>query len=104
MRRRNKFGAIRTEIDGVNFHSKKEAARYEILRDMASRGEISNLCLQVSHQITVNGIKICKYISDFEYVENGTQIVEDVKGKITAVYRLKKKLMSACLGIDIRET
>lgn len=106
MRRRNKFGAIRTEIDGIKFHSKKEAARYEVLRDLYSSGLISELRLQVSHTLTVNGMKICRYISDFEYTENGVRIIEDVKSPRTLkepTYRLKKKLMQACLGLEIRE-
>lgn len=104
MRRRNKFGAIRTTVDGIKFHSRKEAARYEVLRDLASSGQISELRLQVSHTLTVNGMKICRYISDFEYVEDGLPIVEDVKGRLTDVYKLKKKLMLACHNISIRET
>ncbi len=104
MKKRNKYGAVRTTIDGITFHSKKEAARYEVLRDMLRDGKITDLRLQVSHQITVNGFKVCRYISDFEYTEDGKPIVEDVKGRITDVYRLKKKLMAACLGIEIRET
>ena len=103
-RRRNKYGAVRTVIDGITFHSKKEAARYEVLREMQARGEIANLRLQVSHTLTVNGHKICRYISDFEYDLGDKHIVEDVKGRVTDVYRLKKKLMLACLGIEITET
>lgn len=104
-RRRNKFGNVRTEVDGIKFHSKKEAARYLVLKELQEQGAISNLRLQVSHQITVLGVKICRYISDFEYTDaEGNQVVEDVKGRITDVYRLKKKLMKACLGIDIYET
>lgn len=104
MRRGSKYRNIKTVVDGVTFHSKKEAARYEVLRDLMSSGVIENLRLQVSHQITVNGFKICRYISDFEYFYNGEAIVEDVKGRRTPVYALKAKLMKACLGIDILET
>jgi hypothetical protein len=103
-RKRSKFGNIRTEIDGINFHSKKEAARYLVLKEALAAGEITDLRLQVSHQIIVNGKKICRYISDFEYLENGLPIVEDVKGRLTDVYKLKKKLMAACHNIEIRET
>jgi hypothetical protein len=31
-------------------------------------------------------------------------VIEDVKGVKTPVYRLKKKLMRALLGVEIRET
>jgi len=52
-------------------------------------------------------VKICRYVADFGYIENGAVVIEDVKSKITKglpVYRLKKKLMKALYGIDIRET
>jgi len=103
--KRNKFGAVKTTVDGIVFHSKKEAARYVVLKELLASGAISDLKLQVSHQITVLGVKICRYISDFEYLDsNGKFVCEDVKGRITPVYRLKKKLMLACHGIDIYET
>ncbi len=91
-------------MDGITFHSKKESRRYEILRDMLRDGLISDLRLQKSYQITINGKKICRYIADFVYIQDGAEIVEDVKGRLTDVYKLKKKLMNACLNIDIYET
>jgi hypothetical protein len=104
-RRRSKFGNVRTEVDGIKFHSKKEAARYEVLRDMQAAGSVTNLRLQVPFRLFVNGKLVCKYISDFVYTNaDGVEIVEDVKGRLTDVYRLKKKLMKACLDIDIVET
>lgn len=102
--KRNKFGAVRTEVDGIKFHSKKEASRYLELKMLQADGAISELRLQVSYKITVNDFLICRYIADFVYIQDGKEIVEDVKGKITDVYRLKKKLMKACHGIDIYET
>ena len=104
MVRRNKYGAVKTIVDGIKFHSKKEAARYEVLRDLAANGEIQDLKLQHSFRIEVNGTLVCRYIADFTYWENGHWIVEDVKGRLTDVYRLKKKLMKICLNIDILET
>ena len=32
-----------------------------------------------------------KYIADFQYVENGETVVEDVKGFRTEVYKMKKE-------------
>jgi hypothetical protein len=54
--------------------------------------------------LAVNGIAICRYRADFVYVESGKRIVEDTKGMRTDVYKLKKKMMLAILGIDIKET
>jgi hypothetical protein len=54
----------------------------------------------------VGGKLICRYIADFIFDEerDGSwhPVVADAKGNITPVYKLKKKLMAACLGIEIR--
>lgn len=103
--RKSKFRAKRTEINGIVFASKKEAHRYAALWLMARSGEISNLELQPKFPIVVNGKKVCTYIADFRYQnKQGDTIVEDVKGFLTPVYRLKRKLMFAVFGINILET
>lgn len=109
-RRGSKFGAIKTTVDGFTFDSKKEASRYIVLRDMQKRGEISDLELQVRFELSITGIdgtkhKIADYIADFCYdLRDGTPIVEDVKGVLTDVYKLKRKLMLAIYGVQILET
>jgi hypothetical protein len=103
-RRRNKYGNIKTVVDGVTFHSRKEAARYVVLKEMQERGEIANLRLQVAFTLTSNGKKIGRYVADFVYLEDGNEIVEDVKGRPTALYRWKAKMMAAEHGVVIRET
>ncbi len=101
----SKYRAKRTEIDGHKFASKMEGRRYLILKDMQKRGEISNLTLQPRFRLEVNGVKICDYIADFRYLdESGNEVIEDVKGAITPVYRVKRNLMAACHGITILET
>ncbi len=47
--------------------------------------------------VTVNGEdqKICSYIADFRYKRGEEVVVEDTKGVITQVFRLKKKLVEA---------
>ena len=65
---------------------------------------ISELERQVTYPLAVNDILICKYVADFRYVENRVVVVEDSKGVRTPEYRLKRKLMKAIHGIDIRET
>jgi hypothetical protein len=52
----------------------------------------------------VNGVLVCTYVGDFDYWENGEYIVEDVKGFLTPVFKLKRKLVKALHGITIRET
>ncbi len=101
-----KYRNTKTVIDGVTFDSKKESARYSDLKLMQKAGEISDLTLQPKFDIVINGVKVCSYVADFSYVENGVKIVEDVKSEVTRklpAYRLKNKLMRAVHGIAIRE-
>lgn len=105
--RRAKYGNIKTVVDNVTFDSKKEAARYGVLKLMQSAKLIRNLRLQVPYAIKVNGVKVCTYKADFVYEEKfgsrWKEIVEDTKGVKTPAYNLKKKLMKAALGIDIQD-
>lgn len=103
-KRANKYGAVRTTVDGVTFHGKGEAKRYHELRLLERAGEISALNRQVTFPLTVNGVRICDYVADFSYVRQGVLFVEDFKGVRTAEYRLKKKLMRAVHGVEIHET
>ncbi len=100
-----KYNAKKTDVGGITFDSKKEAKRYEELRLLARAGEIQYLELQKVYELIPkqSGERACKYIADFVYMENGKQIVEDVKGKRTPVYIIKRKLMLWVHGIKIRE-
>ena len=103
----NKYGAKKTVVDGIKFDSGKEAARYRQLCLLQRVGQIRDLQIKVKYQLIVNGVKIGRYTSDFEYEENGRHVVEDVKSKATKKardYGLRKKLMLAIHGIKIRET
>ena len=125
---RSKYKAVKTTIDGITFDSKREAKRYTELKLLEKSGMITHLELQPTYQITVNGVNICKYKADFRYFtvrqenreqytnskgewivptktgQKEGQIVEDVKGFKTPIYRLKKKLVEACYpGTQIKE-
>lgn len=124
----NKYKAVKTTIDGITFDSKREAKRYTELKLLEKAGHITHLELQPEYQITINGAKICKYKADFRYFtvrqenreqytnskgewqtptitgDKEGQIVEDVKGFKTPIYRLKKRLVEACYpGTQIKE-
>ena len=100
-----KYRAKPTFVDGIRFASKKEAARYGELKLLERVGKVTCLELQPKFEIKINGIKICTYIADFKYCFPGKEvIIEDVKGVKTPIYRLKKKLVKACHGIEIFET
>ncbi|MCD9188262.1 MAG: DUF1064 domain-containing protein [Pyrinomonadaceae bacterium] len=103
----NKYRNRKTVIDGIIFDSAKEARRYFELKILERNGLIAELERQVKFRIEINGVKICDFIADFQYVQNGEIIVEDVKSEATRkipAYRLKNKLMLAVWGIKIKET
>jgi len=98
-KKQNKYGAVKTEVDGIMFDSKKEAFRYRELMLLVAVGKISNLSLQPefvlqdSFRYENKTIKAIKYRSDFRYTDyQGMDTVEDVKGKKTAVYEIKRKM------------
>jgi len=109
--RPEKYGAKKvTQIIGgkpVTFHSKKEAKRWTELTTLEAAGAIANLRRQVPFVMEVNGVKVATYWADFVYDEAGAQVVEDTKSeptRTTSYYRLKKRLLKACLGVDIKES
>lgn len=109
-RGRSKYHAKRTSVDGITFDSKREADRYLVLKSMEEDGAIENLRRQVRYELIpafdVDG-RHCRpvfYVADFVYVEDGKEVVEDVKGMRTDVYRLKSKLFARRYGKVIKET
>ena len=92
---RSKYHARPTTIDGVRFASAAEARRYGQLMLLQKLGEISGLELQPRFPIVIDGKLCATYVADFAYFTQGERVVEDVKGMITPVYRLKKKLVEA---------
>lgn len=100
----SKYRAIPTVVDGIRFHSKKEASHYAVLKQRVHKHEICDLELQPKFLINLNGIKICTYIADFRYYDKRLDhyITEDVKGFDTAISKLKRKLTWALHGVEVR--
>lgn len=118
--RPSKYHAVRTTVDGITFASKKEAKRYQELKLLEKAGEIWDLELQPTFRLMVpvqstlltkapmeaTLIDVGCYKADFAYYDKRRRkyrTVEDVKGMKTPVYRLKKKIVEAIYGIEIRE-
>ena len=106
----SKYRNKKVVVDQIKFDSIKEAKRYQQLKLLVKAGKISNLELQKEFILIPNQYangklieRAVKYKADFVYTENGIQIVEDVKGMKTDVYKLKKKLMLYIHGIRITE-
>lgn len=113
--KRQKYGnKVTTDADGTKHASKKQATRYRDLGLLMKSGEIMMLAREVRFRLP-GGVE---YRADHvfcnqralmviaELIKDGDMTVEDVKGAATqkeAVYRLKKRQMKECLGIEIRE-
>lgn len=109
-KRKSKFNNTKVTIGAKTFDSKKEAKRYQELVSLARGRHIKDLRLQVPYELVpatrINGVhqRPIKYIADFVYIEDGKEVVEDVKGVKTDVYKLKRRLMKMIHNIEIRET
>jgi hypothetical protein len=107
----NKYGAKRTEVDGIWFASKAEARYYLYLKKLQDTGVIEALELQprfeLAPAIRLDG-KVKRpliYIADFRYrcTVTGNVVVVDVKGRATPAYRIKRHLLKHIHGIDLHE-
>lgn len=123
----NKYHAEKITVNGITFDSKKEARRYLELTALEQAGKIHGLRRQVKYLLIPeqrercterykSGPKKgqfkpgrvlereCSYYADFDYyTEDGTHVVEDVKGMRTKEYRLKRKMLLYTYQIRISE-
>ena len=105
----SKYRAKKTEVFGATFDSAFEARAYLELRAREVAGEIADLKTQVVFELApavkIQGRKRppLRYVADFSYIEGGKLVVADAKGVITEGYRIKRHLMAAVHGVEIRE-
>lgn len=118
---RSKYRAKKVVTIEGKFDSKKELQRWELLQEMERQGLISHLERQVEFELLpkqplkeprisrgktkrlIKSEPAVVYRADFVYIEDGIQIVEDVKGFCTPEYKIKRKLMKYIHGIEIKE-
>jgi hypothetical protein len=93
----SKYHNVKTTYNGILYDSKKEAERAMQLDFLQRAGKIRDLQRQTTIPLMVNGIKVASYKPDFVYfdVMTGKNVIEDVKGMITAIFRLKQKILEA---------
>lgn len=95
----SKYHARPVVLDGYKFDSMAEANRYVELKRLQEMHAIA--CLEVHPRYLLQTGFTHKggreraifYEPDFQYMENGALVVEDVKGMETPVYKLKRKLL-----------
>jgi len=103
-KRRNKYSAESSWIDGHRFASKAEAKYYMTLKLRERLGEVTDVRLQEPFVVLgPKGQVVTTYRADFVFwdVKEGRQRVIDVKGMQTPLFKLKKKVVEAFLGITI---
>lgn len=90
-----KYKNKKVEYNRIVFDSKKECARYRQLEILERVWKITDLKTQVVFVLVEKSKwqRALKYIADFEYIQDGKRIVEDVKGYKTQVYNNKKKML-----------
>ena len=105
-----KYRNIVCEVDGIEFDSKKEGRRYLQRRNLERSGAITELQAhksELEYPLDVCNVKIGVYTADFRYRERrtGQIVIEDCKSPATRtqVYQLRKKLLFALYGIEIKE-
>lgn len=98
----NKYGAKRTEVDGIKFDSRAEATRYLVLKRLLDDGIIENLERQVRYDVEIDGRYCWFYKSDFEYEFCGKHVIEDVKGEDTPASKAKRPVVEAVYGVEIK--
>lgn len=97
---KHKYRAQRTVCSSGHSHpSKAEARRCGELHLLQRLGEITHLVLEPKFPVHINGVKVFEYRADFSYFplkpEKGGRVIEDVKGVLTPIYKLKKKCVEA---------
>ena len=105
----NKYRNKKVQVDMYAFDSIAESRRYKELKLLEKAGEISELTLQprflLQEAFRKNGKSYRKieYVADFQYIEKGKTIVEDVKGIQTEVFKIKHKLFKKMYpGMELR--
>lgn len=111
LKKPHKYNAKATIVDGIRFDSKAEAKRYRELKLLKQAGDIKDFILQPKFVLIPaekgpdgKTRRAVHYVADFLVTyPDGKREVEDVKGMITPVYRLKKRLFEHKFGMTIKE-
>ena len=113
MRRFGKYRAVKAQCNAGHTHdSKREAVRCNELHDLQAAGAISDLIIHPQYWFVINGRQVkhgngrrVGYKSDFEYVENGINVTEDVKGVVVRDWPLRRAIFIALFpDYQLRET
>lgn len=74
-------------VNNIRFDSLSEGLRYSKLAFLEQKNIIQNLKVH-----PVFDLEVCDYEADFQYDYNSETPVEDLKGKVTNMFKLKMKM------------
>jgi hypothetical protein len=113
--KRSKYGNKKVVWNGMKFDSMKELHRYHelnlMMKDTVMEQRVVNVERQVPYLFEIGGKRMFKYILDYRVTyADGRVEHEDVKAKnrkgefvnITAEFKIKKKIIEAVFGIEIK--
>ena len=103
MKRFGKYRAVKSQCSAGHTHdSKREAIKCNELHALEAAGEITDLVIHPQYWFVINGKQLkhangrrVGYKSDFEYIENGMLVTEDVKGVIVRDWPLRRAVFMA---------
>jgi len=103
---RNKYGAIKTKVDGITFDSKLEAKRYGQLKLMSQAGVIDGLRTHVRYPLCTGDNRqdvVGHYEVDFVYFDKmqNKMVHEDCKGVIPALSAWKIRHFELQYGVKV---
>lgn len=109
--RQGKYGATRTEVNGITFDSKWEAHRYMELLQLERVDQIQDLQVHVPFGLHVRApdgetVRIASWTADFQYWREGRMVIEDTKSGPTRrkeAYVLKRKHFETEYGVRVLE-
>lgn len=97
-KKKNKYKSSKCVVDGIKFHSQKEATYYIGLKLMIKSGTVSYFLRQVPIYLPGN----VKYIVDFQvFYSDGLVRYIDVKGVETPMFIMKRKQVEDLYPIEI---
>ncbi|HEY1033990.1 MAG TPA: DUF1064 domain-containing protein [Pseudoxanthomonas sp.] len=98
--RASKYGAIATTVDGIRFDSKKEARYYEQLKLRKAAGEVSYWLRQVPLHMPGGTRYVVDFLVFFADQRRPPEYV-DVKGRETAMFRVKRREIEHLFPIKV---
>ncbi len=98
LKKKNKFNAVATVVDGFRFDSKKEAAHYVNNKLLIQQGLM--LCQLRQTPFHLPG-KVVYRLDFMEFWPDGSIGFVDVKGRDTAMSKLKRKQVEELYPITI---